>query len=123
MHLSLVDLERLADVLVEVLDVLVRERLASSGPGVEDAEVVHVDDDDELRAVAGEDKAARVRLGLNEPRKRLVDGLDLVPPSVACGRCAVEVADLAHHVLLLAGDGVDVAVLGFALEPLRHLAV
>ena len=38
MHLSLVDLERLADVLVEVLDVLVRERLASGGPGVEDCE-------------------------------------------------------------------------------------
>ena len=123
MHLSLVDLERLADVLVEVLDVLVRERLASGGPGVEDAEVVHVDDDDEFRAVAGEDEAARVRLGLNEPRKRLVDGLDHVPPSVTCGWCAVEVADLAHHVLPLAGDGIDVAVLGLALEPLRHLAV
>jgi len=78
-----VDLERLADVLV-----LVRERLASGGPGVEDAEVVHVDDDDEFRAVAGEDEAGRVRLGLNEPRKRLVDGLDLVPPSVTCGWCA-----------------------------------
>jgi len=35
-HLSLVDLERLADVLVEVLDVLVRERPASGGPGVEE---------------------------------------------------------------------------------------
>ena len=80
MHLSLVDLERLADVLVEVLDVLVRERPASGGPGVEDAEVVHVDGDDEFRVVAGEGEAARVRLGLHEPRERLVDGLDLVPP-------------------------------------------
>ena len=67
MHLSLVDLERLADVLVEVLDVLVRERPASGGPGVEDAEVVHVDGDDEFRVVAGEGEAARVRLGLHEP--------------------------------------------------------
>ena len=44
-----------------MLDVLVRERLASGGPGVEDAEVVHVDDDDEFV----EDR---------RPRSRLVDG-------------------------------------------------